>query len=115
MKRGCIDLRDEPGRNKLGKEHGLWRVRDRSHGGQGSIHTFLRRFEGRDGDDDSAIASLRRSRRARWARFCGEGIVLSRVRVRSSGEESGGVGRSRCARLAARSEFQVKLLKLAGQ
>lgn len=37
------------------------------------VRTFLRRLEGRDGDEDSAMASLRKSRRARCARS--EGIL----------------------------------------
>ena len=117
MKRGCIDRFEGQAEEQQAREHGVGREGARPKPrGQGSIHTFLRRFEGRDGDDDSAIASLRRSRRARWARFCGEGIVLSRARVKSSGEESGGVNRSRCARLAAWLEqLQVKLPKLSGQ
>ena len=46
-------------------------------GGWPAIHiTFLRRFEGRDGEDDSAMASLRKSRRARCARS--EGGILGR-------------------------------------
>jgi hypothetical protein len=47
-------------------------------GGGHRRRTFLRRFEGRDGDDDSVTASLRSSRRGRWARFPGEGMVGNR-------------------------------------
>lgn len=44
-----------------------------------SLLTFLRRLEGREGDEESAIASLRRSRRARCARFCGVGMTAGLI------------------------------------
>lgn len=67
--------------------------------------TFLLRFDGRSGDEDSATAaSLRSSRRARCARFCGVGIagvVGCATNDHQVNKREGGVASRRLSDLAA--------------